>query len=112
MLQRKLRLRKRAEFKTMFDAGKSYPGKYTVIYVLKGPRKFGFIASKKIGNAVQRNRAKRLMREVIRLHLADMQDGYECIFIARATIKSASYFEVESSILQTLRKARALKEKK
>lgn len=110
MLKRELRLRKRAGFKILFDAGKSYPGKYTVIYVLKGPRKFGFIASKKIGNAVQRNRAKRLMREVIRLHLTDIHDGYACILIARTTINGVSYFEVESSILQTLRKARVLKE--
>ncbi len=108
MLPSNLRLRKKSEYKTVFAGGKSYPGKYTVIIILKGPKKIGFIASKKVGNSVVRNRARRLMREVIRLHMSDIIQDIQIIFIARSTIKGASYSEVEKAIFQTLYKAKLL----
>ena len=108
MLPKKLRLRHKSHFKGIFDGGRSFPGKYVVIYVLPGEQKFGFIASKKVGNAVIRNRARRLMREVVRLHFSEFKD-VQIIFIARATIKGVSYREVEQSLLKVLKKADVLK---
>ncbi len=109
MLQRKFRLRQKSGFKTIFERGKNYSVKYVAIYVFKeGPKRFGFIASKKVGNAVHRNRAKRLMREVIRLHLSEIRKDVQIIFIARARIKGVSYSEVESSMMNILSKANTL----
>ncbi|MFZ3103038.1 MAG: ribonuclease P protein component [Desulfitobacteriaceae bacterium] len=111
MLPISLRLRKKLEYKTVFASGKSYPGRYTVLIILKGPTKIGFIASKKVGNSVVRNRARRLMREVIRLHMSDLVQDVQIILIARSTIKGASYSEVEKAILQTLQKAKLFAKK-
>jgi len=109
MLRRKFRLRQKSGFKTIFELGKNYSAKYVAIYVIyKGPNKFGFIASKKVGNAVQRNRAKRLMREVVRLHICRIRKDIQIICIARARIKGVSYSEVESSMMYILRKANIL----
>ncbi len=109
MLPKKMRLRHKSEFRTIFEQGNSLPGKYMVIYVLSGKRKFGFIASKKVGNAVVRNRAKRLLREAIRLHLDDIKDNVQIILIARTSIKGVSYIEVEQSLLRILKKAHVLR---
>lgn len=114
MIPRNFRLKKKSEFKKIFETGKSIPGKYTVLIILKGStkKKIGFIASKKVGNAVARNRARRLMREVIRLNLSHIIEGTQIICIARATIKGASYNDVEKSILQSLKRSGMLKNEK
>jgi len=108
MLKRKFRLRKKSGFQAIFAAGKNYSVKHVAIYVLKGPKRFGFVASKKVGNSVQRNRARRLMREVIRLHMSELRNDRQIIFIARAGIKGVSYWEVEKSMMNMLKRANAL----
>ncbi|MEL1134887.1 ribonuclease P protein component [Desulfitobacterium sp. THU1] len=109
MLQRNLRLRQKSLFKKVFAQRKSFSGKYVVVYVAEGPSKFGFIASKKVGNAVVRNRAKRLMREVIRRHLLEIKENTQIICIARSSIKGVSYSEVENSLVKSLYRAKAIK---
>lgn len=108
MLKKKFRLRKKSSIKKAFTEGKNYSTKHVAIYVIKGPKRFGFIASKKVGNAVQRNRAKRLMREVIRLHLSEIKNDIQIILIARPRIRGVSYLEVEESIMNMLKRANVL----
>ena len=108
MLNRVFRLRKKSGYQAIFAGGKNFSVKYVAIYVLKGPKRFGFIASKKIGNSVQRNRARRLMREVIRLHLSEIRNDIQIILIARVGIKGVSYAAVEKSMMNMLRNANAL----
>ncbi len=108
MLKRKFRLNSKSGFQAIFEGGGNYSVKHVAIYILKGPKKFGFIASKKIGNSVQRNRARRLMREVVRLHLSEIRNDIQIIFIARVRIRGVSYLEVEKSMMTMLKRANAL----
>lgn len=108
MLKRKFRLRSKSGFQAIFENGENYSVKHVAIYILKGPKKFGFIASKKVGNSVQRNRARRLMREVVRLHMSEIRNDIQIIFIARVRIRGVSYMEVEKSMINMLKRANAL----
>ena len=81
-----------------------------LLHDLKDPR-IGFVTGKKIGCAVERNRCRRLMKEVYRLHQFDLKDGFDLVLIGRSSLKYAGYAEAEQSILQLFRHARVLKKK-
>ncbi len=58
----------------------------------------GFIAGKKVGGAVERNRARRIMREAIRARLTFIKPGWDLVWIGRAGIDKASYGKVMDDI--------------
>lgn len=67
------RIRRRREFQRVFDAGRRAHGRYLTIIAVPsaGPdSRLGIVASKKLGGAVVRNRAKRLIREMFRTQMS------------------------------------------
>ena len=63
------------------------------------PSRVGVITSRKIGGAVVRSRARRLLREAFRLHQADLLRPVDLVLIARASIAGRSFAEVERDYL-------------
>ena len=71
--------------------------------------RLGVITSGKIGGAVVRNRARRLLRETFRLHQHELAQPVDLVLIARQSIAEKGFSGVEKDFLTTLRKARLLK---
>ena len=79
-------IRRNSEYGRVYARGKSYVNQALVLYVLKTRSKrtrVGLTATKKIGHAVQRNRARRVMKAAIDEHLDYNIGGYDLVFVAR-----------------------------
>jgi ribonuclease P protein component len=73
-----------------------------------GPR-LGFTCSKKIGNAVTRNRSKRRMREVAKLVLADKaQSGFDYVLIGRMATATRNFTDLQKDLTSALKRLHAL----
>lgn len=107
---RQHRLTGSRDFKAVFSRGKTFVHRLLIAKVLRThegePSRFGFSTSKKLGKAVIRNRAKRLLRESVRLLLDRMQDtGYDAVLIARPPIREAHVDDVKQAVEELFSKA-------
>ena len=108
-MRKKEILRKKDDFQAIYKAGKSVPERYVVLFYRKNDLPYSrtaFLASKKVGNSIQRNRAKRLMKESYRLNADRFLDGYDLIFIARNTINGKKQKDVEKSLLNAAKRGK------
>ncbi len=73
-----------------------------------GRARVGVITSRKIGGAVQRARARRLLREAFRLHQHELTRPADLVLVARLSIAGKSFADVERDYLTALRRAKLL----
>ncbi len=91
----KLKLNK--EFRRAYGRGKSFVYPEIVIYIFKTRAdsvRFGITAGKKIGSAVMRNRAKRLITAAMRECLPNISAGCDVVFVARSRIYRLKSYEI------------------
>lgn len=107
------RIKKNEDIKLVLDNKKSAGNKNYIIYIMKNSEAKNFrvamSVSKKIGNAVVRNRQKRLIRQVFTSN-KDKIKLYEIFVIARSNVVNLTYDEIESNILYLLNKLNVLQE--
>ena len=72
--------------------------------------RIGIITARKIGNAVVRARARRLLREAFRLHQRELQTTADIVLVARPSIAGKGFQEVERDLLEAFRRGRLLKQ--
>lgn len=98
----------------MFQRGKSAANKQFVVYSAMQEEKAAFRAgisvSKKIGNAVIRNRVKRLIREAVARMETMIPRGVDLVIIARPGVESLSLQEIEQSLLHVLKRAKVIRQ--
>lgn len=83
------KLKQNYDFRRLYRRGKSYVTPFFVLYAAKGRRektRLGITVSKKLGGAVQRNRAKRVITAAFRECLSEIAPGYDFVIVARTRI--------------------------
>lgn len=107
-------LRRKQDFKAIYNKGKSIGERYVVLFCKKNNLTYNrtaFLASKKVGNSVLRNRARRLMKESYRELEENLESGYDLIWIARNTICNLKCADVKKSMEAATRKSGIVKKK-
>ncbi len=91
--------------------GKSYAHPLVVLIALpneKDQSRFAVSASRSIGNAVQRNRAKRILRETIRPLIPTIAPGWDLVILARKPMANANFDDIGSALTSLLSRANLL----
>ena len=110
-MQSRFRLTRSEDFKRVRRSGKSYAHPLVVLVAQPSEVKHmrvGVTAGKAIGTAVDRNRAKRLMREAIRPLLSSLVSGWDLILIARPALVMASLTDTHAALITLLHRAKIL----
>jgi ribonuclease P protein component len=110
-VQRKFRLTSSNDYMRVRRTGKSFAHPLAVLLALPntfGYSRFAVSAGRRVGNAVKRNRAKRLLREAIRSQMRLIAPGWDVVFVARQPLAQAEFQEVSEAVKLLLLKARLL----
>ena len=104
-MQQSSRLTESLRIAEIHRDGSSAANRYLVIrYLANGldRSRFCFVVSKRIGNAVARNKVKRRLREALRS--GSVKPGWDTVFIARSSVRGASYHDLSQAAYDLLRR--------
>ncbi len=102
-------LTKKAQYALVYQKGSTYIDRLIVMKVLSNGldlSRYGFAVTKKVGKAVQRNRLKRLLRQIVGSKL--LKPGWDIVFIVRRRAVDTDYHQLEKAIAGLLSRARLL----
>jgi ribonuclease P protein component len=101
-------IRQRADFQLVYDRGRKHQGRYMLLFSLPRagqPTRLGIAATRKMGAAVERNRAKRRVRELFRLHPAP--PGFDIVVVPRRGLIEAAFASIEAEYVATIGRLRS-----
>lgn len=106
------RIKSKNDFQIVYKTGRSVVDSMSVMYVLANDEKnikIGFAVGKKMGNAVVRNRVKRMMREVFRHRRSELKDSIHIIWVARKKLIAADIYTYDRIFMRLAKRAGILK---
>jgi len=99
---RRLRLLRRNDFQLVYKRGQRRFGAHMTLFYLRrsesGAARFGFSVAKHLGSAVERNRIKRRLREVVRLHRPQLAGPVDVVINPKKSALQADFSELQSEI--------------
>lgn len=104
-------LKKARDFDRVFRQGRTWNGPEFSLIVFRrqrGAGRVGFCVSKKLGGAVQRNRLRRRLREVYRLHKEKLAARWDLVFLARSPAMTATFDQLAGTFAQLAQRAQVL----
>lgn len=112
-MERRLRLRDEADFRRIRAHGRSYGNRLLTLLVLPNGlphNRYGFVTSKRVGKAVERNLVKRRLREILRHfnRAGRLTPGHDLAFIVRPPLTGATFDEAREAVAALLARARLL----
>ena len=99
------RIRKKKEFLLLYKKGKRYREKYFTLIYLSNDLKFSRMAvvvSKKVGNAVIRNKVKRWIRALFRTNKDLLKNSFDLIFIAKMEISETTWSKLQQEYVEAI----------
>lgn len=111
-MRKSYRVKREKDFSAIFTKGQNVANRKFVVYRLEKDQphfRVGLSVSKKLGNAVTRNRIKRLIRHVLINHQERIASE-DFVIIARKGVEELDYHEVESNLLHVLKLAKLYQE--
>ena len=99
------------QYTLVYDKGSTRVSNLVVMKTLPNGlpvSRYGFSVSRRVGNAVVRNRTRRLLREIMRL--TSLRPGWDIVFIARSMAATAGYATLGKSVVALLSQAKVLAE--
>jgi ribonuclease P protein component len=106
-------IKKNYEFRRLYAKGKSAVMPTLVVYVRRtkaDTNHIGFTVTTRLGHAVTRNRVRRRLREIYRLHEGEIRRGIDLVVVARSRSVTASYRDIERDFLRACQKLSLLRE--
>lgn len=91
------------------SSGQAFHGERVVVFVAPGPGSAAFVAGRRIGGAVLRNRARRILRAAWRELADEVEDGYDVVVVARAAIVGARTQELVAEVAELLSRAQVIR---
>ena len=107
-----IKLKENRDFRRVYNKGKSYVCPFFVVYINKNRQndvRLGITVGKKIGNAVKRNRAKRVITAAFSTICPQISGGYDFVIVARTRILNVKSTEVTSHLLKIFKPLGVLK---
>lgn len=112
-MKKEFRIKKNEEFSRVFNEGKSVANRQFVLYFLRKEEqkhfRIGLSVSKRVGNAVTRNRIKRIIRVVFHELKEELKGEYDFVVIARQPTAKMNYHEMKKSLHHVLKLARVFR---
>lgn len=108
-MQKKYRLKKKQDFRQVFRCGQSKANRQFVVYYRQRTEpshfRLGISVSRKVGNAVIRNRVRRLVKEIVRGWADDLRMDRDLVVIARRPAATLDYQQMSRSLRHALKRA-------
>lgn len=107
-MDRRHRMSSRAEFSRVLEHGARASTRTVTCFAIvepgEGAARVGVTASRRVGSAVVRNRAKRRLREAVRPCLPSLEPGTELVLVGRPPISGSSFHQVRTDVVSALAK--------